>query len=65
MMSGVVGNPAALIAVKSAATFASIYASERLWRDHHRKAAIVLMAVTTGALAALAAHNASVLRAQR
>jgi hypothetical protein len=65
MMRGVVGNPAALIAVKSAATFASIYASERLWRQHHRRAAIALMVVTNGTLAVLAAHNASVLRGQR
>ncbi len=65
LMGGVAGHPAALIAVKSAATFASIYASERLWRDHHHKAAIVLMAVTTGAMAMVAAHNASVIRVQR
>jgi hypothetical protein len=65
MMRGVVGHPAAFIVVKSAATFASIYAAERLWRKDHRVTAIVLMAATTGTMAVLAAHNASVLRAQR
>jgi len=65
MMRGVAGSPAALIAVKGAATFASIYAAERLWREHHRGAAIVLTAVTAGTMAVIAAHNASVLRAQR
>ncbi len=65
MMRGVVGNSAAFVAVKGAATFASIYAAERLWRDDHRVAAIVLMAATTGTMAVIAAHNTSVLRAQR
>lgn len=65
MMRGVSGNPAAFIAIKGAVTFASIYTAERLWRDDHRVAAIVLMAATTGTMAAIAAHNASVLRAQR
>lgn len=65
MMRGVVGNPAALFAVKGVATFGSIYAAERLWREHHRGAAIVLMAVTNGMIAVIAARNASVLRARR
>ena len=65
IMSGIVGNPAASLAVKSATTVATIYMAERLWREHHRGAAIVLMAVTTGMMATVAAHNASVLRAQR
>ena len=65
MMRGVAGNPAAFIVVRGAATFASIYAAERLWRNDHRVTAIVLMAATTGTMAVIAAHNASVLRAQR
>ncbi len=65
VLRGVVGNPAALLAVKGAATFASIYATERVWREHHRRAAIVLMVVTNSTMAVIAAHNASVLRARR
>lgn len=65
MMRGVVGNSAALFAVKGAVTFGSIYMAERLWRGHRRGAAIALMAVTNDMMAVVAAHNASVLRADR
>jgi hypothetical protein len=58
-------HPAAVWAVKGGAAFASIYAAEHLWRGHHRGQAIAVMAVSTGIMAAVAASNASVLRAQR
>lgn len=64
LLSPVVGNSPALWAVKGAATFASIYAAERLWRRGHRGQAIVVMVVSNGVMAAVAASNASVLRAQ-
>jgi hypothetical protein len=61
MMQGVAGRPALFIGVKAAATAASIVAAERLWRQHHQIRAVVLMAVTNGFMAAVAAHNAQVL----
>jgi hypothetical protein len=65
MMAGIVGNPAAFIAVKGVTMVATIYVAERLWREHRRTAAVVLVAVTNGLMAVIAAHNASVLRTQR
>jgi Domain of unknown function (DUF5658) len=60
VMRGVVGNPAMLIGVKAGVTAASILAAERLWRQHHQMHAVILMAVSNGVMAAVAAHNASV-----
>jgi hypothetical protein len=59
---GMTANPAAFIAVKSSVAFLSIYAAEKLWREHHRAGAIALMAISNGAMAAVALHNASALR---
>jgi hypothetical protein len=64
MMRGVAGNPAALWAVKGGVTALSIYASERLWRDNRRVAAIAVMAVTNGLMTAVAARNSTVLSRQ-
>jgi hypothetical protein len=61
LMQGAVGSPAVFIGVKAAVTTASILAAERLWRQHHQMRAVVLMAVTNGFMAAVAAHNAQVL----
>jgi hypothetical protein len=58
-------HPAAVWAVKGGAAFASIYAAERLWRKHRRGQAIALMAVSTSIMAAVAANNAAIIRAQR
>jgi hypothetical protein len=63
LMRGVAGNPAALWAVKGGVTAVSIYAAERLWRDNHRVAAIAVMAITNGVMAAVATQNSRVLRA--
>jgi len=38
----------------------SILASERLWRRGQKRQAVVLMAITNGIMAAVAANNASV-----
>ncbi len=65
LMRGTTGQPAVFVAFKGATTVASIYAAERLWRNHRKGAAIALMAVTNGMLAIVAANNASVLRSQR
>src|SRR5476649_585423 len=65
LMQGIVGHPAVFIGVKAGLTAASIYAAERLWREHHRGTAIALMAVTNGIMAAVAVNNASVLHASR
>jgi hypothetical protein len=62
---GFVQSPTAMVAVKSAMTFATIYAAERMWRRHHGRSALVLMVVTNAVMIAVAAQNASVLHAQR
>jgi len=36
-------------------------AAEQMWRNHHRVAAIVMMAASNGIMAVVATHNASVL----
>jgi hypothetical protein len=65
LMSGLASHPGALWAAKGGAAFASIYTAERLWRQHRRRQAIALMLVSNSVMAAVAASNASVLRAQR
>lgn len=64
LMSGVAGNSAAMWAVKGGVTVASIYLAERLWHQHRRGQAIALMVASNGVMAAVAAHNLSVMRAQ-
>jgi hypothetical protein len=65
IMGGLARHPAALWAVKGSAAFASIYVAERLWRQHRRAEAIVVMVASNGIMAAVAARNASIIRAQR
>jgi hypothetical protein len=65
LMRGLVSHPALFIGMKAGITGASIYAAERLWREHHRGAAIALIAVANGVMAAVAVNNASVLNASR
>lgn len=61
----VTSREATLWAAKGGAAFVSIYVAERLWRQHRRGQAIVLMVVSNGLMAAAAARNASVIRAQQ
>ncbi len=61
MMRGAAGNPAALIAVKSSMTAATIYAAHRLW-PRNKTAAVAVLAISNGLLATVVAHNVSVLR---
>jgi hypothetical protein len=58
-------HPAAVWAVKGATAFASIYAAERLWRQHRRGQAVMLMAISNGIMGAVAANNALVIRRER
>ena len=60
-MQGMAGNRAAFIGTKAAVSAASILAAERLWKNHHRVGAIVLMATSNALMTAVAAHNASVM----
>jgi hypothetical protein len=53
---GLVRQPAAFVAAKVAATAATFYASERLWR-RHRVGAVMLMVAVNGAYAAIVANN--------
>jgi len=64
-MKNVAANPAAMWVVKAGVTTASIVAAERLWKQNRRVAAIATMVATNSVMAAVAAHNTSVLRAQR
>ena len=60
MMKSAASNPMALFSVKAAVAAASIVSSERMWKSHHRTAAIVTMVVTNGFMAWVAVHNAHV-----
>src|SRR5262245_51239862 len=60
-LQGIVSNPMAFIGLKVAMTAGPIYEAERLWRSHHKVAALVLMAGSNGIMMAVAAHNASVM----
>ena len=64
LMRGVARSPLALISVKAALAAGMVFAAERLWRGKHRKAAVILMAVTGGLMAVVGANNARVLRQQ-
>ena len=56
IMRGVVGSPAAFLAVKAGTTAGTIWIAERL-RKKHPVRALVLMASTNALMAAVVAHN--------
>jgi Domain of unknown function (DUF5658) len=56
VMNGLVRQPAAFVAAKVAATAATFYVSERLWR-RNRVGAVVLMLAVNGTYAAIVANN--------
>ena len=58
---GVVGNPALFIGVKAAVSAASIMAAEKMWKNHHRVAAVATMVATNSIMAMVAANNAKVI----
>jgi hypothetical protein len=61
-MKGVTKYPAAFVALKAGLTIGAIMNAERLWKDDHRVAAIVLMAASNGLMAVVVSRNASTLR---
>ena len=65
LMRGITKSPAAFVALKAGVTMASIISAERMWKDNHRAAAVMMMVVSNGMMAAVAAHNASVLQRVR
>jgi hypothetical protein len=64
LMKNVVGNSAMFWTVKAAATVGPMLAAERLWKKN-KVAAIAVMAVSNGFMAAVAAHNTNVRNSQR
>jgi len=58
VMRGVVGSPAAFLAVKAGSTAATIWIAEK-WRRRHPVRAMIFMASTNAAMAAVVAHNMS------
>ncbi len=62
VLAPVTSTPAAIWAAKGAATFASIYAAERLWKRHRRTEAIATMVAVNAIMASVAIHNRSVTR---
>jgi len=65
VMQAVTRRPVALVAVKAGVAASSILASTHLWKQHHRKTAVALLAITNGMMTAVAIHNASVLHSMR
>ena len=59
VMRGVVGSPAAFLAVKAGSTAATIWIAEK-WRRKHPVRAMIFMASTDAAMAAVVAHNMSI-----
>jgi len=56
LMSGVVGNKAAFVAVKVAATTSMIVLTEKLWKKH-RVGAVVFAVAANAAMAIVVGHN--------
>jgi Domain of unknown function (DUF5658) len=61
LMKGITASPVAFVALKAGVAVASIMSAERMWKGNHRTAAVLMMVVSNGMMAAVAAHNASVL----
>jgi hypothetical protein len=61
LMKSVVSNPNAFIATKAAVAGLSILAAERMWRGHHRTAAVLTMVASNVMMGVVANHNAQVL----
>ena len=65
LMTGLVRHPAMVVAVKVAATAATITIAENLWRTHHRGQAIGVLVASNALLAIVGARNALALRTSR
>jgi len=64
-MQTATANPAVFVGLKASVTAASILAAEKMWREHHRVAAVAMMAASNAIMGVVAAHNASVLASVR
>jgi hypothetical protein len=62
LMRGAAGRPAVFWAVKGGMTAGTIVVAERLWKADRRAAAVAMMIISNGMMAAVAARNSSVLR---
>ena len=65
LVGSLADRPVAFWTVKAVTTGLSILLTEQLWRDNHRKQAIVWMIVADGVMAAVAARNASLIHSAR
>jgi hypothetical protein len=65
LIQGATGTPMAMWAIKGGVTVGSIIVAERLWRSGRRAQAIGMMIASNAVMAAVGAHNNSVLRNQR
>ena len=65
LLRPVVGSPAALFAVKAGTTAAIILVCERLRKNRHPVAAVMLMIGVNSAYGIVTAHNVAVLRGRR
>jgi Domain of unknown function (DUF5658) len=65
MLQSVVGRPAALLAVKAGASGLIIFACERLRKEKHPAAAVVLMIGINSAYAIVVAHNYALANSSR
>jgi hypothetical protein len=63
VMQGVTGNTMALVGIKAGTAALSIYAANRLWSQHHRTAAVALIAASNVFSSFVAIHNASAISA--
>jgi hypothetical protein len=61
LMKGITKSPVAFIGLKAGVTMMSIMAAERMWKDNNRLGAVLTMVASNGFMAAVAAHNTSVL----
>lgn len=65
VMRGVVGSGSQLAATKAATAAFTVLAAERLWRDGHRRAAVLAMVASNAAMLVVAAQNRHVLEEVR
>lgn len=65
LMASSAGSPVKLGLIKGATAAATIYASERLWREGRRKSAIVMMIASNALLGWVVNHNVGVIKTLR
>ena len=55
-------SPVAFVAVKAGVAAASIMSAEHLWKQRHRKSAVVVMVLSNAMMVGVAAHNTAVVQ---